>query len=161
MATVGSLCSSCPSEEICSADPGGLADCIAGRDGSLPLKQSLRHFASTHGNRRARLSVVVRDISIEPGELPVPPVGPEPERVYHYAGVTGFKGIIAGQCLWASDVWYMNDSREALYGFRAIERALQAMTPGTGLESDVRQAALDRLTTWETKMISCIRTSPV
>lgn len=88
---------------------------------------------------------MVKDISIEPGELPVPPVGPEPERVYHYTGVSGLMGIIESRRLWASDVWYMNDSREALYGLRAIERALQAMTPRTDLDSHVHQAALDRL----------------
>jgi hypothetical protein len=102
-------------------------------------------FATYRPFRATRLGVVARDISIEPGELPVPPAGTEPERVYHYAGVTGLKGIIGDQCLWASDVWYVNDSREALYGLGALERALQAMTPGTGLESDVHQAALDRL----------------
>ena len=49
------------------------------------------------------MTVVIRDISIEPGELPVPPVGPEPERVYHYTGVGGLHGIIEKQCLWASE----------------------------------------------------------
>jgi len=118
-------------------------DTRVGRE--LPLKPPMRHFYEHHRSRRAKLDAVVRDISIEPGELPMPPVGPEPERVYHYTGVTGLTGIIEGQCLWASDVWYMNDSREALYGLRAIERALQAMTPGADLESHVHQAALDRL----------------
>jgi hypothetical protein len=88
---------------------------------------------------------MVRDISIEPGELPVPPVGTEPELVYHYTGVGGLKGIIEKQCLWASDVWYMNDSREALYGLGAIKRALQVMTSEAGLDSEVHKAALGRL----------------
>ena len=92
---------------------------------------------------------MVSDVSIEPGELPLPPVGSEPERVYHYAGVPGLKGIIERQCLWASDVWYMNDAREALYGLDALERGLRAMTPTPGIQSAVRQAALDRLATMQ------------
>ena len=108
--------------------------------------------------------VVIRDISIEPGELPLPPAGSEPELVYHYAGVSGLKGIIEGRCLWASDVWYMNDAREALYGFDALERAIQAFAPATSIESDVRQAALDRLAELENKedflhsYIACLST---
>jgi Protein of unknown function (DUF2971) len=113
---------------------------------------------------RQNLIVVIRDISIEPGELPLPPAGSEPELVYHYAGVSGLKGIIEDQCLWASDVWYMNDAREAIYGFDALGRALQAFAPGTSMESDVRQAALDRLATMENKedflqsYIACLST---
>lgn len=102
-------------------------------------------FATYRPSGPARLVLMVRDISIEPGELPLPPVGSEPALVYHYAAVAGLKGIIEDQCLWASDVWYMNDSREALYGLREIKHALQVMTPGAGLESEVRKAALDRL----------------
>lgn len=110
------------------------------------------------------------DISIEPTEpirprdLPLPPASSEPELVYHYAGVNGLRGIIEGQCLWASDVWYMNDAREALYGFTTLQRALQAFESGTSMESDVRQAALDRLATMENKedflhsYIACLST---
>src|SRR5258708_18931696 len=113
--------------------------------GAVEFEAGMPSFATYRPTRPARLGVVFRDISIEAGEAPVPAVGVEPERVYHYAGVSGLKGIIEDQCLWASDVWYMNDSREALYGLRAIERALKAMAPGTGLESEVHKAALDRL----------------
>jgi hypothetical protein len=88
---------------------------------------------------------MVRDISIEPGEVPVPPVGTEPELIYQYTGVAGLRGIVENKCLWASDVWYMNDAREALYGLKAIERALRIVEPATVLGNDVRQAALERL----------------
>lgn len=37
------------------------------------------------------------------------------ELLYHYTTISGFKGIIESQCLWASDVRYMNDSAELQY----------------------------------------------
>jgi len=39
-----------------------------------------------------------------------------PEKLlYHYTTVTGLKGIVESQSLWASDVRYMNDSAELKY----------------------------------------------
>jgi hypothetical protein len=111
----------------------------------LILKWRMPSFATYRPRRPARLVLVVRDISIEPGKLPVPPVGTEPELVYHYTSVAGLQGIIEQQWPVVQPFWYMNDSREALYGLRAIQRALQVMTPGTGLDSQVHKAALDRL----------------
>jgi hypothetical protein len=49
--------------------------------------------------------------------------GTESELVYHYTDPGGLLGIVTSKCLWASDVWYMNDAREALYGVEVIERA--------------------------------------
>jgi hypothetical protein len=66
------------------------------------------------------------DVSISPGEVPL--ARGEPERIYHYTDAGGLFGIIRGKNLWASDVWFMNDAREALYGFDVIEQALDSLT---------------------------------
>lgn len=117
-------------------------------DGKADCHRRKRLFSHPAGPLSAtpgKLAVMVRDISVDPAEVPVPPVGTEPERVYQYTGVAGLKGIIENKCLWASDVWYMNDAREALYGLKAIEHALRVVEPSTSLGQDVRRAALERL----------------
>jgi hypothetical protein len=88
---------------------------------------------------------MVRDISLSPGELPELPEGTEPDILYHYTDAGGLLGIVTNKCLWASEVWYMNDTREALYGLDTIKRSLQSMAPASGAESDVRTEALKRL----------------
>ncbi len=88
---------------------------------------------------------MVRDISLSPGQLPELPVGTEPDILYHYTDAGGLLGIVTSKCLWASEVWYMNDTREALYGLDTIKRALKSMTPASGEESDVHEEALKRL----------------
>ena len=80
---------------------------------------------------------MVRDISISPGELPEPPAGTEPERIYHYTDAGGLLGIVEKKCLRASDVWFMNDAREATYGLKVIKRVLKAREPAPGTESEV------------------------
>ena len=95
---------------------------------------------------------MIRDISIEPGELPLPPVGSESDLVYHYAGVSGLKRINEGPVpVGQRRLVHERRSRSALYGFHALGRTLQAFASGTTMESDVRQAALDRLATMENK----------
>lgn len=37
------------------------------------------------------------------------------ELLYHYTTISGLKGIVESQSLWASDVRYMNDSAELQY----------------------------------------------
>ena len=86
---------------------------------------------------------MIRDISIAAGELPEPAAGTEPERIYHYTDAGGLLGIVKNKCLWASDVWFMNDAREALYGVDVIERALNLLTPMQGAESEVHRRAMD------------------
>jgi hypothetical protein len=59
---------------------------------------------------RVRQNVaVVHDIALPPGELPTL----EPSILYHYTDPGGLQRIIERQCLWASNVWFMNDAREA------------------------------------------------
>jgi hypothetical protein len=63
------------------------------------------------------------DVSLAPGELPT--LGPA--LLYHYTDPGGLQGIIERQSLWAGDVWFMNDAREARYGIEVFERALNSM----------------------------------
>lgn len=83
---------------------------------------------------------MVADISIAPGELPL--ASGEPERVYHYTDAGGLYGIVTGKCLWASDVWFMNDAREARYGLDVIERELDSLTLDPGPKTGVRTKVL-------------------
>ena len=48
----------------------------------------------------------------------------ESELVYHYTNTHGLQGIIANKAIWATDVWYMNDTREATFGLDVIEAFL-------------------------------------
>lgn len=91
------------------------------------------------------LRTMVRGVSMASGAVPLAP--DEPELVYHYTDPGGLFGIITKKVLWASDVWFMNDAQEALYGLEAIERALESfnLPPGTGTE--VRRRALGWLQT--------------
>ena len=78
-----------------------------------------------------------------PGVVPLAP--DEPKLVYHYTDTAGLFGVVKDKVLWASDVWFMNDAREALYGLEAIERALESFNLPTGTVSEIRQGALDLL----------------
>lgn len=85
------------------------------------------------------------DVSIAPGPLPL--ASTEPERVYHYTDTAGLLGIVRDKCLWASDVWSMNDAREALYGLDVIERALDSLDLPPGPRVEIRSRALSLLRT--------------
>ena len=89
---------------------------------------------------------MAQDISIAPGELPTPSAHSEPEIVYHYTGVGGLRGIIENGSLWASDVWFMNDTREARYGFVVMTRVLSAIEEDAGFRHEVREEALRFIT---------------
>jgi hypothetical protein len=75
-----------------------------------------------------------------PGAVPL--ASSEPDLVYHYTDTWGLFGIIKDEALWASDVWFMNDAREALYGLDAIERALDSLDTPTDASAQVRRRAL-------------------
>jgi Protein of unknown function (DUF2971) len=54
----------------------------------------------------------------------------EPNLIYHYTNTSGLMGIIRGRELWASDVRYMNDMREATYAFDRIGEIFGAEDSG-------------------------------
>ena len=57
----------------------------------------------------------------------------------------GSLGIVQKLCLWASDVWFMNDAREASYGLDVIKRAIRSVVSTSDLEREVRSEVLKRL----------------
>ena len=83
------------------------------------------------------LAAMVRDVS----EAPLV-ASDDPALVYHYTDARGLFGIITDKVLWASDVWFMNDAREALYGLDAIEHALDSLNTTTDAGTEVRHRAL-------------------
>ena len=52
-----------------------------------------------------------------------------PDIVYHYTTAAGFLGIIQSGKLWASDIFYLNDSAEVMYARRAIETFIKRRFP--------------------------------
>jgi hypothetical protein len=83
------------------------------------------------------------------GEAPTWISGTEAERIYHYTTANGLKGIIESKRLWATDVWFMNDTAEATYGLYAIERFLNTRENTTqDSENAVRQEAADIIRSW-------------
>jgi hypothetical protein len=80
---------------------------------------------------------MVRDVSVAPFVAPG-----DPELVYHYTDTRGLLGIVTEQVLWASDVWFMNDAREALYGLDIIEHTLESLNVTTSTGTEVRRRAL-------------------
>jgi Protein of unknown function (DUF2971) len=65
--------------------------------------------------------------------------------VYHYTSVNGLIGIITSKKMWATDVWYMNDTREATYGQEVIKAHLDSKRHGSGNEQLVAESALQQI----------------
>ena len=74
-----------------------------------------------------------------------------PGPVFHYTDQAGFLGIVRDKALWASDLRYLNDSREYLVGFERISAELTAMTVGDKDLATIVDEALS-LATIETAM---------
>lgn len=54
------------------------------------------------------------------------PLGvPKPEALYHYTTPEGLLGILTENKLWATDIFYLNDSSEFIYGKELILRYLR------------------------------------
>lgn len=47
-----------------------------------------------------------------------------PEKLYHYTSKTGFLGIIKNKTLWASEILFMNDSKESKIPYEIFEELL-------------------------------------
>ena len=56
---------------------------------------------------------------------------PIKEHIYHYTNIEGLYGILSANCLWASNINYINDSTEYRYGI--------------GLLNDVLDSIIDKL----------------
>ena len=51
---------------------------------------------------------------------------PFPGPVYHYTDQRGFLGILADKTIWATDLRYLNDTREYSLGFDRILHELRS-----------------------------------
>ena len=65
-----------------------------------------------------------------PESAPGPTVddGALPDRLAHYTILGGFQGILGQGQFWASNVSFLNDSRELLHGLEASVQALKALS---------------------------------
>lgn len=75
------------------------------------------------------MSQPVPGAPISPSQASVFDQEDAPKCIYHYTGPSGLKGIIENNKLWATDVWYMNDTGEATYSAEAIRKFLSSCTP--------------------------------
>jgi hypothetical protein len=50
-----------------------------------------------------------------------------PDTIYHYTDLDGFKGMIDTSCIWLSDYSYLNDASELLHGGKLISEAALKM----------------------------------
>jgi Protein of unknown function (DUF2971) len=69
------------------------------------------------------------DIVISPSGTPGWKPGKAPKYIYHYTNSSGLMGILNSKSLWATDVWYMNDTGEATYAIETITRFIESCTP--------------------------------
>lgn len=65
----------------------------------------------------------------------------ETELIYHYTNAQGLKGIVENHVIWATDVWYMNDTREATFAYDVIEEFLESKVG----DANPRRKAVARL----------------
>lgn len=54
-----------------------------------------------------------------------------PERLYHYTSAHGLVGIVEGKSLWASDIYYLNDSLELRHGLELARSHIMAKEAAT------------------------------
>src|SRR3569833_580581 len=47
-----------------------------------------------------------------------------PERLFHYTNADGLKGIIRTRTFWFTDIAYLNDSMEFMFGVSCLDKAL-------------------------------------
>ncbi len=64
--------------------------------------------------------------------------GSPDELLYHYTTIGGLQGIVESQCLWASDVRYMNDSAELQYIIRLLRERNESTSSPIGEGSQDR-----------------------
>lgn len=50
-----------------------------------------------------------------------------PERLYHYTSIDGLKGILDSRCLWASQIHFLNDTKEFNYSFDILMELISGL----------------------------------
>src|SRR3954469_8344806 len=56
--------------------------------------------------------------------------GPPPTTLFHYTTAAGLHGILSSGRIWATDLEYLNDSRELRYGLDLLRDAMLAHQAG-------------------------------
>jgi len=56
-------------------------------------------------------------LSLPSGKLP-------PKDLYHYTSIDGVKGILGENCLWASQIHFLNDTQEFKYSISILDKVL-------------------------------------
>jgi hypothetical protein len=67
-----------------------------------------------------------------------------PEILYHYTSFSGFKGIVEEGAIWATDIRFLNDTKEFNYGIDLVKRFVVESALGIGqfLASSIIDQAL-------------------
>jgi len=69
-----------------------------------------------------------------------------PEIVYHYTSFAGFKGIVEGKSIWATDIRFLNDVKEFNHGLDLAEKIVEDASDGvvrflaTQMFKEIRQS---------------------
>ena len=80
---------------------------------------------------------------------------PLPPALSHYTTLQGFMGIVEKKEIWASNVIFLNDQQELLYGLNAAERVIERFLT-TGIRSPWHDA-LRSVRPLHTAMTRCER----
>lgn len=62
--------------------------------------------------------------------------------IYHYTDATGLIGIIESKVIRATSVWFMNDTAEATFGWKQVERFVTSKVPQSEPETKILEATL-------------------
>lgn len=92
----------------------------------------------------------MRSIDCVPGK----PLEKPNDLLYHYTGLAGLQGIVEHQELWASNIWYLNDTREYLHATEVIKDLIRTVAVS---KSD-QEAALQLLADYQNRQFDEIHT---
>lgn len=67
------------------------------------------------------------------------------EALYHYTGIDGFKGIIDSGCLHATNVKYLNDSQEFIFGLDYFSKLFSYPDYNTQIDENIEISLYDHL----------------
>lgn len=82
------------------------------------------------------------DNSEPPYDIAPRGIADTPATVYHYTNSAGLLGIINTRAIWASDVRFMNDTAEAIYGRNAIRTYCQARASASSREKAICESII-------------------
>lgn len=71
----------------------------------------------------------------------------EEETIYHYTTAAGLKGILTGNCLWATQPAYFSDIREIKYGIDLLAKECRKFASGATKPNPIIQAVIREVST--------------